>query len=705
MLKQALLTLAFLLLWCGNALGVSLTLSSPVTGAGQPFTVGHAFARGDVPAGSTIVSTQLGTNFQAVIKNAWPDGSAKFAILSGLATLSPNTPLAIGLAPGVGSGGAALTTASLQAVGAVVNIGAGSFGSATWQGTDWTAPFAQWIAGLVMASWTYRKQIGSDAHLVGWLEVRLYANGLVEIVPWVENGYLRVAGPTSKSETFSFTLNGVVRYQGALTLPAHTRAVLTSGSTFAHWVGTAPQITFKHDTAYLQTTRLTPKYFAITSASSPIWNRSATRGNSFTPGLTQTYTPLAPADYHSPMPDTGYQSHIGPLPEWDAAYLTSAGDPRGFASVQVNAYAAGRYSTHFRDETTNRPLKMSSYSTLVMNQSEGYSHIGASTANNYTPTPGGTGADLFDIPHHPSIGFMAYLLTGRNYFLEEVQFVATANFIAQSDDRRQKTQGVMETIAGTNTTRGAAWAIRSLAQAAVATPDSDPLRTEFVNSVQSNVTYYYLRYVASPNNPFGIAEPYVNYNGSSPPYAHSMWMEHWLTWAFGYINELQLVDQTTQPQLDAFMRWKWPSTVGVFGGGAATEWCYRDAATQYTTDISPSATPDFSGGTGPWYASWGAMYLATTGFSSNTCNSSTALNGDASRDPANPESYWANLFPAIAYAVEQGASGALAGYSRMTGASNWAAALPPYNDMPVWSVTPRGGGGATPNPPRNLTLN
>src|SRR5258708_36052841 len=102
---------------------------------------------------------------------------------------------------------------------------------------------------------------------------------MVEILPWIENGYLRVAGPTAKSATFSFALNGATRYQGALTLPAHTRAVLASGSTLAHWLGASSQITFKHDTAYLQLTRLTPKYFASTSASSPIWSR-----------LTQTYT-------------------------------------------------------------------------------------------------------------------------------------------------------------------------------------------------------------------------------------------------------------------------------------------------------------------------------------------------------------------------------------------------------------------------------
>ena len=43
----------------------------------------------------------------------------------------------------------------------------------------------------------YRKQVGTDAHLVAWLEVRLFPGGLVEILPSIENGYLLVTGPTS----------------------------------------------------------------------------------------------------------------------------------------------------------------------------------------------------------------------------------------------------------------------------------------------------------------------------------------------------------------------------------------------------------------------------------------------------------------------------------------------------------------------------
>ncbi len=733
MLKQASLTLACLLLWCGSARGVSLTVSSTVGGAGKPFTVGHAFARGDVPAGSSIVSSQLGANFQAVIKNAWPDGSAKFAVLSGLAPLTANTALSIGLALGAASGGAALTTANLQATGIVAMISGNAFGTATWQGNDWAAPFAQWIAGPIMSSWTYRKPIGSDRHLVAWMEVRLYSNGAVEVLPWIENGYLNVSGPTSKSSTWTFTLGGTQRFSGSITFPPHTRAVLANGATFSHWLGTDPAVTPKHDTAYLQATKLVPTYFAVTASNSPIWTTSAIRGNAWgfgQQGLAQTYTPLNQGDFSASMPAPGYQSAIGPLPEWDVAYLTSSGDARALAAIQVNAYGAGRFATHFRDETTNRPLRFSTpaYADLVMDGSEAFNHTGTSSTGHTTPpaTGGGTcpnlgpGQDcLWDIAHSPSVGYMAYLLLGRYYFLEETQFVVTANWLAQNDTTRRGGQGILETTTGTETTRGAAWALRSLGQAATITPDDDGLRTELINSIQNNISYYYGRYITIPGMPQGIAEPYQDYGDRPGRYSSTMWMEHWFSWVFLYINELELVDAPTQSTLTAFLAWKVPSIVNFFGGGTPTEWCYRDAVTSYTTAMAPCANPDWAGGTGcsttpRWWPSFGAMYLDTFGLGSNTCNSSTALNGSASSDPRDPVGYWGNIFPAISYAVQYGAPGALAGYNRMIGASNWNTINQPvctqfgpgncYNDNPVWSVVPRRVGGATPNSPSNLTL-
>lgn len=682
----------------GSALARQMTfeLTSAVGGSNLPFTVGQAFRQGDVPSGSGVVGNIA--SLQVIPKNAWPDGSLKFAIVSGRANLTASVPGLISLSVGNPGAGADLTTSNLRATNVTASISAGTFGSASWSGADFDNPFIAWVSGPQMSSWIYRKPIGTDPHLVGWLEVRLYAGGAVEVLPWVENAYLLVPSPTEKAATYTFTLGGSQRFSQAITLLNHQRMVLASGSTLSHWLGTDPQIVPRHDVDYLQATRLVPTYAGATSSSSSLWTR-----------ITQSYTPLAESDYPTSMGATGYHGSIGPLPEWDVAYLTSQGDPRAYRGVIVNGYCSGRYGIHFRDETTNRPPLFATYPNLVLGQGTGVADIGASQTNSYTPAATGGTPPTWKTSHQPSVGYMAYLLTGRFYFMEETEFSATIGYLKNTSSAaaRQGSKGILLTNAGANSTRGAAWSLRTLIQAATATPDSDPLHAQYATCFEENVNYYHGRYVATANNnPQGVCAPYSDYT-TVPPYEHSIWMEDFLTFAFAYGKELVTLSPTGASKLDAFMAWKFQSVVGRLGGANASEYCYRDAA-QYTMAVSPLDGTGFDGldPPGSWYATWGDIYVATLGHS-NDCNTGSNLRGTSGSDPSSFTGYWGNLRPALAYAVDQGAAGAVAAYTRLTGASNYATGAATLNDLPVWGVRPRTSGGSTsdtvpPNPPTNL---
>ena len=156
----------------------------------MPFTAGQALQQGQVPSGSTVVADVA--NFQFVIKNRWPDGSAKFAIMSGSTDLTANSWKSIGLSVSASAAvsAGAVSTANLAATGVTASVQYGSYGTATWNAGDWGAPAQTWVSGPEMSAFTYRKPLGSDAHLVAWLEVRAYKGGRVEVMPWVENGYL-----------------------------------------------------------------------------------------------------------------------------------------------------------------------------------------------------------------------------------------------------------------------------------------------------------------------------------------------------------------------------------------------------------------------------------------------------------------------------------------------------------------------------------
>ena len=168
-----------------------------------------------------------------------------------------------------------------------------------------------------------------------------------------------------------------------------------------------------------------------------------------------------------------------------------------------------------------------------------------------------------------------------------------------------------------------------------------------------------------------------------------MWMEDFLTAAFGWMNELGLpISSSAQTKFRALLDWKFRSVVGRLGGPSATDYCVRDAA-QYELAVAPRDASNWQTGAGPWYANWGEMYLATTGHP-NDCSADTALRGSSGGDPqAMPTGYWGNLMPAIAYAVDYGASGASAAYSRLVAASNFASAAAGFNDTPVWGIKPR----------------
>src|SRR5581483_1350411 len=438
-------------------------------------------------------------------------------------------------------------------------------------------------------------------------------------------------------------------------------------------------------------TKMVPTYRGTTASNSALWSR-----------IKQTYTPLTEANVrYVGMGSAGYAPFIGPLPEWDVAYLTSQGDSRALASVTVNAYAAGGFDIHFRDETTNQPPKFSSYPNLLIGDNEP-AGLGTSSTNTFTPTASGTSGAGWDTPHHPSLGYMAYLLLGRFYFLEETQFVSTMIYLQNTDTNRQFSQGVLRTDVGALTTRGAAWALRTLVQAAAITPDGDALQTELLNSWANNIAYYHAKYVAQPNNPQGWAKPYSNYNDPNSPYYNATWMEDFLTFSFGFGSAINLnITTANKAKLDALFAWKAQSIIGRLGGSGATEFYFADAA-QYVFPVASSASSNWDTGSGPWYNNFGEAYNALK--SSTNPNGACSLctgTGNSLRGGNFPDatSYWGNLQPAISYAVQLNVTGATAAYNRMIGATNWSQLTAGFNDDPVWGVAPSSTSGTPPPPP------
>lgn len=655
---------------------MQFSLVSTKTQAKAPFSLGFAFKRGDIPAGSTVGSSL--SVLQVTPRTTWPDGSLKFAQIAGFADLTANSLLTVRLRRVAASAGSAalLTVADLKKTGITAEVGAGSLGTASFGAADWDAPQATWVSGAQMSSWVFRKPVGSDAHLVAWLEVRLFAGGAVEVLPWIENGYLMVAGPTSKAATYTFKINGTQRFSATIDLSHHCRTALINGTALSYWLGTDPDVTPRHDLAYLQATEQVPTYSARVDANGAVaqW-------------LVTSYTPLDKANFTyagDSMAATGYQEPIGLLPMHDALYLTCESS-NTYAAVVRNGFAAGRYPLFYRDEKTQRPIRFSQYPNLVLHKDSRVSDLGSSTRSQFTPQPTGTQSPRWDCAHSPSVGYMAYLVTGRWYFMEQVQFAATLNYLSKADEpnMRRGSQGLVQSCFGGWQTRSAAWQWRALTQALNVTPDDDTtLRQEFINCVQSNIENFHAVYVAQPNNPYGWIQPGEGYENIMQ--FGAVWQQDFVTAAFGYSLSMGLpVPAAVETKHAAFFRWKARSAVMRLG--PATGFWYVNAAV-YTMSISPVAVPDFQTGKGPWYPNDAAVYLAS--YASLPAWFGAVEGKLAGEIMPGDRAAWGNLTTAMAYAVRHGVDGAATAYQRLISASNYPALRDAFNSAPVWSVAP-----------------
>jgi hypothetical protein len=659
---------------------MSFTLLSPITGT-APFTLGFAFVKGHIQANQGVASNIA--EMQVVPKNYWSDGSLKYAILSGHVELTADTPLVVTMGPSGNVNNAALTLSDLKATGVTSTINCGAFGSMSWQNNDWDTPHSTWIEGWQLSSWIYRKPVGTDPHLVVWLEVRLYKGNAVEVLPWIENGYIRVPNPTSKAETFEFQLGGESLFSKYIDIPTHTRTPLLFGTALSYWFGIEdPAVTVRHDALYMQASLLVPSYFANVS---PVSGTAQRLARSFSPLQQSNF------DYDSDsMASPGYQRPIGLLPEHDVMYLVCNNASIVYNAVVFNGYSAGRYPLHYRDENTLNPLRFTDYPNLVIHDTCRFKDNGSSTKYDVTPACSGTPSPGWDTAHLPSVGYMAYLVTGRRYFMEQVQFAATTNFLGLTDGAiRNFSSGLLHPTIGAFQTRSSAWTIRSLVQAITVTPDSDDYRNNFVTSWEKNIQYHHSLYNQQPNNNFGLIQPGEAYSiGSNPSGTNNVaiWQQDFVTAAWGYAITLDPpISEADSQKIKEFFQWKAKAIVDRLG--PSNRFWYINAA-PYTITVSTAAVPNYLTGAGPWLSDWSAIYSATFATPPSWMGNTEGVLAAEYDLGSWGRSFWGNLQPAISYSVQLGVAGAVESYFRMINATNWPELKATFDYAPVWSVTP-----------------
>jgi len=672
---------------------------SAVGGTNLPFTYGHVFKNGDVPAGSYVDSDL--TDWQAIPTTYWPDGSVRHAIISGRATCTANVEKKITLSASIGTGraGTALALSDMRNSPAVeMDVQAGGE-TIRLELVKSAAPHRTVCAGPVMINAIWRAPVPNHATLVVWFDVRLYKGGAVEVFPWVENvASIATAGLHDMRTWIVSTAGGTVeRFNRSIEVKYRTRIPLlyNVGLTFKHWtywIGQDPQIVPIHDVAYLQATKMVPNYgWAPSEAQLTTITDAGRTGQSFTPTLV--------TEVDGGMANTSHMHYVGPLSQWDAYWAASA-DTRAFNRSMKGGLEFGAWPIHFRESATSNGVTTENEPLIYYKHRTAQVAVGRWNEDAYTAANGQR--LTFDDAHQPSIGYAAWLSSARWFFVDEMMMWAFVSFLVINPGKRGYENGV---IGEWLQIRAIARLVKNLGHLLSTIPEDHPLRPQFVNQMEKTMDFHRARYVDSTSawySPIGVIFALSNDWSTYDKVGDYWWDAQWQivqgAETLAWMHNMDLpIAEASKTKMHEVAQHGLKFAVGLWGpeGGDATGKSYRvqdyhlPIAYDWTgwpperwlewTEIEQTALPlqrtvngvAFSPpvGTSMWYVDPGPGTAVEIG---------------------GPDSGWNNTsgicypYAALAMAVEKMADGAEAAWSRVTSSSTWATRGPYFGPWAFW---------------------
>jgi hypothetical protein len=636
--------------------GATLTtfqLSSAQSGV-APFTLGIALRKGQTigPISTNIVSSQV------IIMRRWNDNSVKLAIISGIESFSqPNTAVTVQVLDQAGAGGTNLTSANIQTAAPTATVDFGGGVTVNLAGLL-GSPLRTFISGPQMVECHYGA-LASNGVLV-FFHVRLYSNNLVWVRASVENGF--VTGNSDKSYVATVTIGGAVAFTGSVSHFQHTRWFAEG------WIGGNPIVTPQHNITDLIATKLVPNYFMDTPQAAMLGGTDVAWWGDWK--ATQTYTPMGSADLHPSMGDTGPQDQIGILPLWDSLYVTSLADARMFRCLIANALSVNSYGIVWRGATDNNlPGRPSIWTNYAFDGSSG---------QNAVPGGGGSGIQqpvegtlTWDAAHHPSAGYLAYLLTGDYAHLETMQHQCSALYF---NCTASNGSGVNRDLK-TGAVRQWGWATRTIGQMVALCPTTDLVAIDYAALLSNNaaINNNVITSTAGLSNLGIIYEYDAIQTPIAPGQISPLFMFFFVCQALGHVSDIEpLSDMTT---FNAVRDFNYKIPVGLLGTASGTDYYYTYAAADFRLNAySAQPTTELQAITSPTLDStWGGVWNRSqaTHTQPGTVLDNTLHGSSGSAPVTGATSFWANLMPAIAYAIDHGASGAAACWNRLIGTSNW----------------------------------
>lgn len=662
-----------------------------------PATFGEPFRAGDISRGETVVAYLDGKALptQTDVKARNPDGSVRHAVMTVLLpALAGHASKSVALrAAATGSAtGRNLTLADVLQSGFDASINLDIAGQ-PWHLDARTLlqhaeaghackPYgrecSQWLDGPLVSEWI----VGGPAvdahgtpqpHVAAYFAVRAYGPAPVSRIRVdviVENDWAYTPDPQNVTYTAkirigdktAYSVNGLENYRQS-----------RWHKTF--WWGKPAPVYVRQDSRYLQATLAVPRYENIEVPQEVLQDVMRR--------LPRACGPMQRCDQTKRMSTVGAQAGIGPLPRWTSAYVI---DPSrdAFAWMLANSDALGSYGVHYRDALTSQPISVEARpcATLIKPAEVAHCPVPPHADDVFPPCKVQCKSPLgANEPHHPAPAYVAYLVTGDWYYLEELKFWADWVVFQQNPAYRDYTKGLIVR----NALRGQAWALRTLGYAAYILPDDDPFKRYFNRVVENNISWYNKHYTDNPsaNALHVITNGYaLNYpNHGEPNTGIATWQASFFTWSVGNLKDLGFAGA------DKLLDW-----VSVFQVNLMTspDFCWN-LASAYELQIRDTRKS-------PYYTSLKSVFANTfpelQGVACNSDRMATLLSkphgyryakGMMVGYPQSPTGFPANLQVGLAAAADSNVPDAWKAWQIFQGRS----VKPDYGKAPQFAVIPR----------------
>jgi hypothetical protein len=244
--------------------------------------------------------------------------------------------------------------------------------------------------------------------------------------------------------------------------------------------------------------------------------------------------PLDSAMITKYMPTSGGRMDIGPLPTWAALDLMA---PSTFSrrAVLANGDAAGSVPWHIRNRKTGRPLSIDEFPNLWLD-GRGQPVPGALPEPFNVESQGWT----IDDAHQPSLTYLPYLLTGSQYYRDELTHQAAFVLLMVDSGYRGGKAGLFmgEKNYSWEQVRALAWSLRTLANAAFILPARDPMQGYFDAKLKGNLTKMVHLYVRDGTmKSAGALEGWVP-GAYEPEGVLAPWQQSFLAVVLNWINDM-----------------------------------------------------------------------------------------------------------------------------------------------------------------------